>query len=329
MGRLEHNDDIDDRIIREIRACDFAIADLTYARPSVYFEAGYAQREVPVVYTCRRDHFAPKEDDQFGNLRVHFDLQMKNIVRWSSPNDQSFAAKLSRRVRVVIRPLVSEKESSIRSAEEESRFRGLPLQFRSSFVRDALRRRLKRVGWRPFALGDGRIHWSGLMSAAPVLNLLSLFVRSRWTQREIEESVRQGVSAWEYRLCAKKRNSKNLTLEGLGLRGGSVRRDLRGIVRVSLFVVLCSLEKVPPSRVAVALPSYAARDNVFTGVPDFGFRISVRSPSAFGNYPIPASVAVRLVDDIRSERDLQLKISKGSLMAPDVVLPALPTDLYP
>jgi nucleoside 2-deoxyribosyltransferase len=57
MGRLEHNDDIDKRIISEIEACDFAISDLTYARPSVYFEAGYAQRSVPVIYTCRADHF--------------------------------------------------------------------------------------------------------------------------------------------------------------------------------------------------------------------------------------------------------------------------------
>ena len=38
-GRLEHSDDISKRIIEEIEECDFAIADLTHARPSVYFEA--------------------------------------------------------------------------------------------------------------------------------------------------------------------------------------------------------------------------------------------------------------------------------------------------
>lgn len=52
IEKLEHNDDIDDRIISELRASDFAIVDLTYARPSVYFEAGFAQRAVPVIYTC-------------------------------------------------------------------------------------------------------------------------------------------------------------------------------------------------------------------------------------------------------------------------------------
>lgn len=88
---IEFNDDIDDRIISELKRCDFAVADLTYARPSVYFEAGFAQRSVPIIYTCRKDHFSPSADDQFGNLRVHFDLQMKNIIPWSSSSDSKFA----------------------------------------------------------------------------------------------------------------------------------------------------------------------------------------------------------------------------------------------
>jgi nucleoside 2-deoxyribosyltransferase len=88
MGRLEHNDNIDTRIIEEIKKCDFAIADLTYARPSVYYEAGFAERSVYVIYTCRADHFKPKADDKEGNLQVHFDLRQKNIVSWSSSGDE-------------------------------------------------------------------------------------------------------------------------------------------------------------------------------------------------------------------------------------------------
>ena len=42
VDRIEHNDNIDTKIISEIEAADLVIADLTYARPSVYFEAGYA-----------------------------------------------------------------------------------------------------------------------------------------------------------------------------------------------------------------------------------------------------------------------------------------------
>src|SRR5262245_31154821 len=42
VDRVEHNDDIDDKIFALLDAADFAIADLSYARPSVYYEAGYA-----------------------------------------------------------------------------------------------------------------------------------------------------------------------------------------------------------------------------------------------------------------------------------------------
>jgi nucleoside 2-deoxyribosyltransferase len=42
VDREEHNDDIDDKIFEFLNAADFCIADLTYARPSVYYEAGYA-----------------------------------------------------------------------------------------------------------------------------------------------------------------------------------------------------------------------------------------------------------------------------------------------
>jgi len=52
VDRQEHLDDINNRIIRELKQCDFAIADLTFARPSVYHEAGFAQRCVPVISPC-------------------------------------------------------------------------------------------------------------------------------------------------------------------------------------------------------------------------------------------------------------------------------------
>ncbi|HUS50435.1 MAG TPA: hypothetical protein VMZ91_09740, partial [Candidatus Paceibacterota bacterium] len=41
VDQIEHNDDIDNKIIELISKCDICIADLTYARPSVYYEAGY------------------------------------------------------------------------------------------------------------------------------------------------------------------------------------------------------------------------------------------------------------------------------------------------
>jgi len=104
VDRIEHLEDINNKIMTELKKCDFALADLTYARPSVYFEAGYADRGVPVVYTCRSDHLSGRPNDPDGNFRVHFDLRMKNIIPWSSPTDATFSKRLERRVRLAVFP---------------------------------------------------------------------------------------------------------------------------------------------------------------------------------------------------------------------------------
>ena len=70
VDRIEHNDNIDTRIISEIEAADLVIADLTYARPSVYFEAGYAQRAIPVIFTARSDHFRERDNDPNGHSKT-------------------------------------------------------------------------------------------------------------------------------------------------------------------------------------------------------------------------------------------------------------------
>lgn len=113
VDRILHNDDVDDRIIAEIKAADFVIADLTYARPSVYFEAGYAQRSIPVIYTVRRDHFTPTPDDVAGNVRVHFDLQMRNIIAWQPDKHKGFLNHLRARVKRIIAPLVAQKQADV------------------------------------------------------------------------------------------------------------------------------------------------------------------------------------------------------------------------
>ncbi len=85
VDRIEHNLDIDDKILLLMDESDLCIADLTYARPSVYFEAGYMEgRGKPVVFTCRSDHFPDhirfNLEDSSDNLRVNFDLQWKGWI---------------------------------------------------------------------------------------------------------------------------------------------------------------------------------------------------------------------------------------------------------
>ena len=134
IDRIEHNDDIDKRIIAEIETADFVLADLTYARPSVYFEAGYAQRAIPVIYTARGDHFKDKADDPNGNLRVHFDLQMRNIIAWSSERDRTFLRRLKARVNKVIAPLLLQKQAEAAQKRKITEFNSHSMQYKHKLL---------------------------------------------------------------------------------------------------------------------------------------------------------------------------------------------------
>ncbi|MCH8942900.1 MAG: hypothetical protein IIA48_10755 [Bacteroidetes bacterium] len=122
VDRLEHNEDIDDKIFSIIDESDFCIVDLTYARPSVYYEAGYAFGSgKPVIYISRKDHFKQTKEDKFGNYRIHFDLQMKNIISWNKP-DQVFGNKLRKRIKKVINPLLRKVKIINKNKKEELLF---------------------------------------------------------------------------------------------------------------------------------------------------------------------------------------------------------------
>ncbi len=55
-GKPGYTNRIDNRIIAELRKARFVVSDVTGARPGVYYEAGYADgRDIPVIWTCRRD----------------------------------------------------------------------------------------------------------------------------------------------------------------------------------------------------------------------------------------------------------------------------------
>lgn len=126
VDRVEHNEDIDDQIFKLIDSADLCIADLTYARPSVYYEAGYAfGKGMPVVYIARSDHFKAKDKDPLGNLKVHFDLQMKNIISWTAPN-KTFMDKLRSRIRHVIKPIIRARKIDEKRIAHEKKFSALP-----------------------------------------------------------------------------------------------------------------------------------------------------------------------------------------------------------
>jgi nucleoside 2-deoxyribosyltransferase len=137
VDRVEHNEDIDNKIFELLDSADFVIADLTYARPSVYYEAGYAAgKSKPVIYIAKSDHFKARDNDPYGNFRVHFDLQMRNIVSWTDPNG-TFSDKLLERVRLVLRPLERANKHNLELESERSKFNSLPTYLRLAILQKA------------------------------------------------------------------------------------------------------------------------------------------------------------------------------------------------
>ena len=83
----EPHQTITERMMEEITGAACVIADLTYARPSVYFEVGYAVGlGIPVILTCNKTHFNGEKDDQ----RVHFDLEQYKISYWEQNESGEF-----------------------------------------------------------------------------------------------------------------------------------------------------------------------------------------------------------------------------------------------
>jgi len=133
INRQEDNRDINNQIIEHLDSCDFCIADLTYTRPSVYYEAGYAQRQVEVIYTARTDHLGKRQPE---DRRVHFDLQMKPLISWDNPSDKRFQSRLEKRLKnTVLKTWQQRYKKSLKTSAERDKFNSLPLPTRLEIYR--------------------------------------------------------------------------------------------------------------------------------------------------------------------------------------------------
>lgn len=287
IDRVEHNDNIDARIILEIEGCDLALADLTFARPSVYFEAGYAERRIPVIYICRKDHFTPKPEDKYENFRVHFDLQMKNIIPWRNDSDLLFAKRLKAQIRKVVRPILMKQAKRVQENESHLRFSQLPMARRMEAVYSILRRQLKPAG---FSQCDEDEH---------------IFFSPRKPSRKRTIVI---CGAGE-------------TISKTDLQGGfnAIRRDLvhlieniakqRGAVKPNRLVVhwiVCTLNRNPPSRVHSAF-QYFAQDRLDSSKYLWQFDQVIM-------VPVPVKFYLHTIDNIKSEDDFSKKL-KATLSA--------------
>jgi hypothetical protein len=143
IDEVHHNKNIDERILREIEQANLILADLTYERPSVYFEAGYAEsKDIPVIYTCRADHFRRDAPHQ-----VHFDLRQRNIVAWTSPRDRRFGRRLLARVRHTIAPFLRAQRRDDTNREAEAAFAAMSPERRITSLREIGDRLLRDHGF--------------------------------------------------------------------------------------------------------------------------------------------------------------------------------------
>jgi len=153
ISRRESNDDLNKQIVEQLGTCHVCIADLTYARPSVYFEAAYAQRQIPVIYTVRKDHLGENQPE---DKRVHFDLAMKPLIKWSKPTDAGFRKRLERRLRATfLKEWRRQQEVDERLDRARKDFGGLPIKQRLTLLLNAAMATLKRRGFRTWERVEG------------------------------------------------------------------------------------------------------------------------------------------------------------------------------
>ena len=209
IEEIEPGENIDTRILGEIDRSHYLLADLTYARPSVYFEAGYAAgKQMPVIYTCRADHL--KKD---GPHEVHFDVNHRKIIIWSNPADPSFADRLRTHVRSRTRTLVEKLSGEQRLAEIEARFAASSVVSRLHILARATRQMLSRTGFRG-SPRDPKESIQGFRKKDGIAQTVRVIVTEQWTfaqmsdyalfapliVREIPKNVTREATKKEYHL---------------------------------------------------------------------------------------------------------------------------------
>jgi hypothetical protein len=226
-------------------SADFAVCDLTFARPSVYFEAGFAQRAVPVIYTVREDHLTRGQPD---DCRVHFDLQMKPLITWLSGDDVTFAVRFEKRLREsVLRDLLRDREADEAVARARADYSNQPLVMRLIHARRVAIKALSDAGfdsWRPFS------------SRQPFRKeaLLHGGVDNVRALRHSENTTFLAtVSSFETLTKVSLRElAVRLSRDGTESRGDWIGREGTTSVETHHFVL--SINKVPVSRIDSALP---------------------------------------------------------------------------
>jgi hypothetical protein len=115
----------------------------------VYYEAGYFKGlGKSVIFIARKDHFSPKTEDVYGNFKIHFDLQMKNIIPWSSTKRvDTFKRKLLSRLKLISKPLLQRIEKDRKQEKGRLYFSRLSQKEKQLVIETQLLKFLKKRSW--------------------------------------------------------------------------------------------------------------------------------------------------------------------------------------
>ena len=312
VDRVVHIDRIDAKIRAEIAKADIVVADLTYARPSVYWEAGYAEREIPVIYTCRSDHFTPQADDQYGNCQVHFDLRNANIITWSGRGNRTFQETLRKTLLYASRPI---REDKVRQEQQQLDREDFSRRARSEqmvLIDQASLSSLETLGYK--AVPERSMFRKKVGSTLVVLTYLHCagsLTQQDWA--DLSHMVdRPGMSDF---------STREEVAEWVG------RLDLRKIDSIRRILLRPVLDSIPPRRVAKVFPVWQRADSFLhyscpkVGNPLYAWRTKRKA----GQTPLPSSSELIFIDRIMSlpeyQRDLIQVLSTAEKDNSPIVVP--------
>jgi nucleoside 2-deoxyribosyltransferase len=289
VDKIVHNEPIDRRILKELDKCQVALADLTFNRPSVYFEAGYAERKVPLVLTAREDHL---QRDSPESVRVHFDLQNRNIVGWRSDRDNTAKKELIKRLRFVVRPLLQRAQQTAESKRNESDFERLSFAEQQIAMENAVKSSLKKSGYREFEAKPSRFNiYYGILEE---LGHQMVFYQRKQVDSMLLVQSLVPLNKDVKTLAKAVRFQSEQQREWLG------ENETKSKLRFSRHVVVCAKKRISRELLAKALPHFGfdTARQVFVGT-DYG-RTNSRNEKYFFNVP----VEVHLLDGVVSIQDL-------------------------
>jgi len=88
-----------DKIIALVRVSRFVVADFTWNRGGVYYEAGFASGlGLPVIQICEESQLSSSDP----SVRLHFDVTHLNFIGWNEDKLAEFSDRLENRIVAVL-----------------------------------------------------------------------------------------------------------------------------------------------------------------------------------------------------------------------------------